>query len=1013
MAEQLLFVPYGENDVFSLYNVFFEFHEDDSWTVDSMAGSSPLIQEKLDDLQEYFERKNAEAKIRGWYQGINIRDNSIRFRKITDSTPSIFLGLFIAAAHKIRQKKIRTSLASVTITGDLEYDRNTGEMKIMGVGKIPEKYGAVKDYAREHPEGDHLFIYVSSNRLLENSLPDNLKIAAFFPDDPIGEILALIFEPQLDDEQQRLFHRVGESLSRPKHYIPTETFERLKIEARDPLWKGCFIHGEGETGKSALALELAYWLSEREYIYAPIWVKLSSPKLQETFNKKGLQMQNDIYERHDPLAENPVASSIAAGIASALRLEWKSEQSLSRLAAAIDRRGGSPYLLVIDNLELDRADEVLTAAKIITRGIKNRMPVIITSRFNEREAGHAWRIGLTNLPQGTLSYSEVLVLVDMIAGDSLGEARYSAVAGDSDFSEFNWQVFTHFGAYPGLIYQIVPLLGRIRISDLANRLSGFASKSLQEKINALYMIIFSQLGSFTRAVLFAFIYSIDPEMPPEDSQTDRKEIAEAILVSGWKNPDGSELQDWEIRERIPEALGELERGHLIYQDEQAGEDRETHYCIKTLAYLTFLFEEPFGRDAQPQTGISLRDTIFYAPLSIIVAGLRHNQPASNLRPYLDRLIQEDEKWDAYALLCIAAAFSSRPEHIDLLLEYGYAPWQKWKRNEEVIGNSLQCAALLNENPEILEKLLDLNVSKLIKNRRAKDEKGNTLLHYAALHNNNPGICALLIDRGSDIYMENNAGWSPFLFAARNPNPEVLRLFIAKGNTVSARSSDGSTLLHSAVLNPNPEALRWLLEEIPKENPEGRLDIHVKNKDGLTPLHRAMMIDNNIEVITALLEHGADSDINEKATVAKQHKFYGFFDDYTPLFLGAIANKTRDNIDFLVKNGADIDAKTMDGTTPLHISAMMSQEPEMIGWLLDNGADIDARTSDGTTPLYSAALSNKNPQIAIALINAGARLDVEIRWTRLYRWKRDTPLKCLKKRKDWSIIEAALKNSIKS
>jgi len=121
MAEPLLFVPFRKKE-YSLYKVFFadDYSVVKSWSIISASGQTLSITEKLGNLQEYFEQRHFKKEIRGSFQGINITDGK-PFKELTDSTPSIFLGLFLAAARKIQQRKFFCKWATVTVTGELDY----------------------------------------------------------------------------------------------------------------------------------------------------------------------------------------------------------------------------------------------------------------------------------------------------------------------------------------------------------------------------------------------------------------------------------------------------------------------------------------------------------------------------------------------------------------------------------------------------------------------------------------------------------------------------------------------------------------------------------------------------------------------------------------------------------------------------------------------------------------------------------------------------------------------------
>lgn len=83
------------------------------------------------------------------------------------------------------------------------------------------------------------------------------------------------------------------------------------------------------------------------------------------------------------------------------------------------------------------------------------------------------------------------------------------------------------------------------------------------------------------------------------------------------------------------------------------------------------------------------------------------------------------------------------------------------------------------------------------------------------------------------------------------------------------------------------------------------------------------------------------------------------------------------IDFLVKNGADINTKAGTlGTAPLHIAATNPQEItlEPLQYLVKVGANLNIQDRDGNTPLFWAYSLNNNRAVDI-LIKAGANKEI--------------------------------------
>ena len=99
--------------------------------------------------------------------------------------------------------------------------------------------------------------------------------------------------------------------------------------------------------------------------------------------------------------------------------------------------------------------------------------------------------------------------------------------------------------------------------------------------------------------------------------------------------------------------------------------------------------------------------------------------------------------------------------------------------------------------------------------------------------------------------------------------------------------------------------------------------------------------------------------------------------FTPLHFAAAFNDDPDVITALVDAGANTDARDKEwGASPLHWAAWSNDNPGIIIALLDGGADLNARDTRDSTPLHAAAGQSNNPVIVETLLDSGA--DVTLR-----------------------------------
>jgi hypothetical protein len=89
---------------------------------------------------------------------------------------------------------------------------------------------------------------------------------------------------------------------------------------------------------------------------------------------------------------------------------------------------------------------------------------------------------------------------------------------------------------------------------------------------------------------------------------------------------------------------------------------------------------------------------------------------------------------------------------------------------------------------------------------------------------------------------------------------------------------------------------------------------------------------------------------------------------TPLHV-AVANGRREIVPLLLRQGADVNARTIRSVTPLHKAV---EYPELIDLFVDAGADVNAKDSFARTPLHWAVRANQ-PRSVQRLLTLGSSL----------------------------------------
>jgi ankyrin repeat protein len=157
-----------------------------------------------------------------------------------------------------------------------------------------------------------------------------------------------------------------------------------------------------------------------------------------------------------------------------------------------------------------------------------------------------------------------------------------------------------------------------------------------------------------------------------------------------------------------------------------------------------------------------------------------------------------------------------------------------------------------------------------------------------------------------------------------------------------------TSLHAAARKGLKEVVELLISE--------GTDVNAKNEDGWTPLHMAAAGGQN-EIVELLIAAGAD--VNAKDRVGE-----------TPLDF-AIQYKKPETADLLRKHGGKTGAELN-----VLLDAAKNGDIEAVKQHLAAGADVNAKTGDGTTPLHNAAVYGHN-EIAELLIANGASVNAII------------------------------------
>ncbi|WEW59952.1 hypothetical protein PRK78_005434 [Emydomyces testavorans] len=240
------------------------------------------------------------------------------------------------------------------------------------------------------------------------------------------------------------------------------------------------------------------------------------------------------------------------------------------------------------------------------------------------------------------------------------------------------------------------------------------------------------------------------------------------------------------------------------------------------------------------------------------------------------------------------------------------------------------------------------------NMNVEDEDGWTLLHVASLKRCY-NVCELLIENGADIHSRTSDGETPLLAAVSGLVDEArgskvwsklektLLVLLNNGADVNMCSYTGVTPLRYAVDSGHPKMIELLISRGAKVN--------FRDIDGRTQLHRV----RKTQAAFMLIRCGAIPDIKDN---------YG-----TTALRGNISRPPEDAMIY----AGDIYAVSSDGKTFLH-SAAATNNARLLLQLIAYDADIHAQDNEGNTALHLAIFEG-NVDAACMLIVLGASLDI--------------------------------------
>ena len=361
-----------------------------------------------------------------------------------------------------------------------------------------------------------------------------------------------------------------------------------------------------------------------------------------------------------------------------------------------------------------------------------------------------------------------------------------------------------------------------------------------------------------------------------------------------------------------------------------------------------------------------------------------------------------------------AAVNGNPRTTEMLLAAGANP-----NALALEGETVLMAAARTGNPEVVEKLI-------VAGARVDDTerwRGETALMWAA-GENNAAAAKVLIARGANINAQSRqldypemrlnlsfmattelprGRFSPVMFAAREGALDAVRVLADAKANLDLQDPEGTTALMLAIMNVHYDVALMLIEKGANPNVYDKAAmgalyavVDMRTQQPLTnlPPRKPSSDVDSMDVVKALLKHGADVNAVLKATLVRRHHSTGdgSLGEGTTTLMRAARFGDAAAMRVLIEAGADVSKQQRNGTTALLFASGVGfrigdggfartdkgTEEDAIAAIklfLDAGADVNQSTTAGETPLHAAA-ARDGGQIVRYLVSRGAKLDAK-------------------------------------
>lgn len=262
--------------------------------------------------------------------------------------------------------------------------------------------------------------------------------------------------------------------------------------------------------------------------------------------------------------------------------------------------------------------------------------------------------------------------------------------------------------------------------------------------------------------------------------------------------------------------------------------------------------------------------------------------------------------------------------------------------------------------ETVQRIIEANPHTV--NCRDLDGRHSTPLHFAAGYNRVP-VVEYLLENGAEVHASDKGGLVPLHNACSYGHYEVTELLVKHGANVNVADLWKFTPLHEAAAKGKYEIVKLLLKH--------GADSSKKNRDGATPLD--LVRESDQDVADLLRGNAALLDAAKKGNLARVQRLVSLENincrdaqgrNSTPLHLAAGYNNFE-VAEYLLENGADVNAQDKGGLIPLH-NASSYGHLDIAALLIKHSTVVNATDKWGFTPLHESAQKGRTQLCALLL-----------------------------------------------